>query len=170
MFKSNTDMVLHYCKELLADGQEYAVPEIRAYVNAHTGEKGIDGEPLSAQVVYSALAYNFERTGRGVYRDPSPEIQRNVPPLTETEKLLCGLDQVEESLSNAFSLSYCDLPLTGKRLQELFSIVIQIRILIRQARELTSLEAPALAEEPLAAGGQGEPEPELKGPGMGLTM
>lgn len=180
-FSTNTDMVRHYCKELMADGREHSIPEIQSYINWCTGQKGIDGMPLSDQILYSALAHRFERTGRGVYRDPSVGIQQDVTLQTETDKLLFGLKRVDEELSEAFIRNYCDLPFSGGKLQELFAILIQLRSLIRQARELATSETPVMEAKQISAppppdqnlestvgdACQGEPE---KWPRMGIRL
>lgn len=167
-FRTNTEMILHYCEELLEDGQDHGIPEIREYVNQKTGCKGVAGAPLPPHLIGMTLYNHFTAVSRGVYR--KIEAAPVQAPPSETEKLLHGLSRVDEELSKALTLNYCDLPLTGEKLQELFAIGIQIRTLIRQARELAALEPPIIKAEQPASVDQDRPGQDAKGPGMGLTM
>lgn len=167
-FSTTTDMVRHYCAELLEDGKEHTLTEIRDYVNQQTGQRDINGSRLMPQHIYSALYNGFERCGRGVYKmisaDPSMAQQAEQ---SEAGKLLRGLNRMETEFSKAFYLNYCDVSLANVDIKELHNIAMQMRILLQQAKNMAAAAVPAMETEPAPAAAEAGEQPE--GHGMVMT-
>jgi hypothetical protein len=60
-FRSNADMVRHYFKELMADGQERSTKEINEYIHEKSDGQGVDGKRLTDETIHSAIWYMFRQ-------------------------------------------------------------------------------------------------------------
>jgi uncharacterized protein YdiU (UPF0061 family) len=55
IFQSDAEMIRHYFKELLSDGEEHSLPDVIEYVKQKHGETGIAGNELSYSTFNNAI-------------------------------------------------------------------------------------------------------------------
>ena len=60
-FQSNAEMIRHYFKELMADGQEHSTKEINEYIHDKTNGFGVDGKHFTDETIHSAIWYIFRQ-------------------------------------------------------------------------------------------------------------
>lgn len=96
-FHTNTEMALHYIKDLLRDDAEHPVSEIYDYVMENCKGQAIMGQPMTATVISSALwrlahteGSGYYRTRRGIYQkgDPEKEMKAKLTPYERAVRIV----------------------------------------------------------------------------------
>lgn len=110
-FHTNTEMALHYMKDLLSDDAEHSVSEIYDYVMENCKGHAIMGQPMTATVISSAIwrlahteGSGYYRIRRGIYQkgDPGKEIKVK---LTPYEKAVRIMTRAEREVAGSFYMN-----------------------------------------------------------------
>lgn len=107
-FHTNTEMALHYIKDLLRDDAEHPVSEIYDYVMENCKGQAIMGQPMTATVISSALwrlahteGSGYYRTRRGIYQKGDPEKEMKAK-LTPYERAVRIVTRAEREVAGSF--------------------------------------------------------------------
>lgn len=110
-FHTNTEMALHYIKDLLSDDAEHPVSEIYDYVMENCKGHTIMGEPMRATVISSALwrlahtdGSGYCRTRRGIYQKGDPGKEMSVK-LSPYEKAVRIVTRAEREVAGSFYMN-----------------------------------------------------------------
>lgn len=131
-FRSNSDMVKHYAKELLSDGKEHTLNEMINYVYWQNGRKDVSGGILSHSTVNSALWKLFSSDNRYV------KTKRGHYQLNKYYKLTRILEKAETDVCQLLTINLCTTKTSREELfeaQELGQKVREHLILAIQAIE-----------------------------------
>ncbi|MBS6219485.1 MAG: hypothetical protein KH900_03450 [[Clostridium] symbiosum] len=153
-FHTNTEMALHYIKDLLSDDAEHPVSEIYDYVMENCKGQAIMGQPMTATVISSALwrlahteGSGYYRTRRGIYQKGDPEKEMKVK-LTPYERAVRIVTRAEREVAGSFYM-YLDGDLDTEstiRMQEVGRGVLEK--LARIKGELSVSQQELMKENP----------------------
>ena len=110
-FHTNTEMALHYMKDLLSDDAEHSVSEIYDYVMENCKGHAIMGQPMTATVISSAIwrlahkeGSGYYRIRRGIYQKGDPGKEMKVK-LTPYEKAVRIMTRAEREVAGSFYMN-----------------------------------------------------------------
>lgn len=110
-FNTNTEMALHYIKDLLSDDAEHPVSEIYDYVMENCKGHAIMGQPMTATIISSAIwrlahteGSGYYRTRRGIYQkgNPGKEMKEKLSPY---EKAVRIMTRAEREVAGSFYMN-----------------------------------------------------------------
>lgn len=110
-FHTNTEMALHYMKDLLSDDAEHSVSEIYDYVMENCKGHAIMGQPMTATVISSAIwrlahteGSGYYRIRRGIYQKGDPGKEMKVK-FTPYEKAVRIMTRAEREVAGSFYMN-----------------------------------------------------------------
>ncbi|WP_270809993.1 hypothetical protein [Hungatella effluvii] len=154
-FRTNTDMALHYIKNLLSDDAEHSMSEIYDYVMENCKGHAIMGEPMRATVISSALwrlahtdGSGYYRTRRGVYQkgDCGKEMRVKLSPYEKAVRIVA---RAEREVAGSFYMNLdgsLDIESTI-RIQEVGRGVLERMAQIKG--ELSALQQELIKDSPI---------------------
>lgn len=121
IFRSNSDMVKHYARELLSDGKEHTLNEIINYVYWQNGRKDVSGGILTQSTVNSALWKLFSSDNKYV------KTKRGHYQLNKYYKLTRILKKAEMDVCQLLTINLCTTKTSRAELLETQEIGQKVR-------------------------------------------
>lgn len=152
MFRSNPEMIRHYFNELLSDGQEHSLGEVKEYIMNACEGKSVTGDTLTiptiTSTVHAMVRENYPdllQTRRGHYmKQPISEEATAVKTMLQRAKNV--LQETQSKLTKVYSVDL-RLPYFFENLPQMQAHARHLRDAVRAAIEYIDSELEQLPRE-----------------------